>query len=73
MNTPKNQHRIGFPLIALNQSWKVVGYLNGKATRKTKLKFSDFSSVQFIGQSGDYYHAIGDSNIVLILTIIINK
>ncbi len=73
MKKPINQHKIGFPAIANNQRWKVVGYLNGKATNKTKLKFCDFSSVQFIGQSGDYYHAIGDSNIVLILTIIINK
>jgi len=69
----KNQHRINFPGIANNQEWKVVGYLNGKATNKTKLLFADFSSVQFIGQSGDYYHAIGDSNVILILTIIIKK
>lgn len=68
-----NQHKLNFPMIANNQKWKVVGYLNGKATNKTKLKFEDFSTVQFVGQSGDYYHAIADGKIILVLTIIIKK
>ncbi len=69
----KNQIKYNFPAIGDNQNWKVVGYLNGKSTNKTKLKFEDFSSIQFIGQSGDYYHAIADGNIILVLTIIIKK
>ena len=69
----KNQIKYEFPAIGHNQKWKVVGYLNGKAINKTKLKFEDFGVVHFIGQSGDFYHAIGDSRIILVLTIIIEK
>ena len=67
----KNQHLINFPSIGEQNKWKVIGYLNGKATNKTKLKFEDFSSIQFVGRSGDYYHALADGNVILILTIII--
>jgi hypothetical protein len=41
--------------------------------KKTKLQIQDFSQLQFIGQSGNFYHAIGDGNIILILTILIKK
>ena len=62
-----------FPKISDDQKWKVIGYIKGKQARATALNFEDFKTVQFVGQSGDYYHAIGDGSIVLVLSIIIKK
>ena len=69
----KNQIKYDFPEIGHNQEWKICGYLNGKSMNRTRLEVQDFSQLQFIGQSGNFYHAIGDGNIILILTILIKK
>ena len=76
INTCKYENKqivYNFPKIADDQAWKVIGYVKGKQARATELKFKDFKTIQFVGQSGDYYHAIGDGNIVLVLSIIIKK
>jgi hypothetical protein len=57
------------PKIAENQKWKIISYLVGKNFRICPLKYDDFTVVQYIGKSGDYYHAIGDGSKILILTI----
>lgn len=67
----KNQIVYGAPKLPKDQVWKVIGQVVGKRTRKCVLEFKDFSSIQYICRSGDYYHFIGDSNTLLVCSIII--
>lgn len=59
----------GAPELAQNLQWKIVGYLHGRATRQCPMEMSGFKQMIFIGQSGDYYHFLGDQKTILICTI----
>lgn len=70
MTKPVNQIILGAPKLGVNQKWNVVGYLKGKSVNKSNKPFEQFSELQFIERSGDYFHFLGNGRFVLVCSIV---
>ena len=58
------------PTLTENQQFKAIGRLAGRYLNKPLKQLNDYSEVQYLQRSGDYYHFLCDKKYVVVCVIV---
>jgi len=58
------------PTLTENQQFKAIGRLAGRYLNKPLKQLNDYSEVQFLQRSGDYYHFLCDKKYIVVCVIV---